>query len=228
MERTLKEIIESSPASREFKPVRVGTKTFRFENKDVRMKLKGDAGELLEVTEYGALNSTNRNAGCTNHIKQIIYEKWKSAEKKGYTNLTSKRIYLLPIEPDTTYKSLDWGILVHQGLIINGTNNIENLLRLGVFGNPSIDSPTYIMKMGSGILTGTRGPKDYGNEVTLFLDKRKLLEKRSIFIDPETIGKNGETLTGDIEGHSFFVLGGIPKEAIKKYRRDREGSASLF
>jgi hypothetical protein len=52
--------------------------------------------------------------------------------------------------------------------------------------------------------------------IILFIDKIKLMERRTVFIDPESIAE--EPMFSDKLGDSYFVLGGIPREAIKDYR----------
>jgi hypothetical protein len=222
MTKILKEIIELPFESRDFRPSRIGTKTFKINDKDVRLSLNGDAGMNLGANEPWLVNSKTKSEQAPS------YQQWRAAEDKGYLKFKNKRIYLLPTEPDTSTPFEDYGLLVHLGLVVNGTDNFQNLSRYGVFGNPYSEFPTYIMKHGANIMNNGFGLADEVDRIALFIDKKQLLKKRSIFIDPESIGGDGSDMVGDIEGHSFFVLGGIPKEAIHSYRYYPEGFVTLF
>lgn len=211
-----------------FKPSRVGTRTFRIRERDLRMRLGGPAGKLLEGFEHLELSGRNSRNPATEWSP--FYRKWKTAEIREYLTISGTRIYLLPVEHIQPVKPGWDNLLVHYGQTIgNGWSNLENLSQRGVFGVPSLDYPTYLMAQGANIQTFGTCIEGQCDGVTIFIELEKLLEKRTLFIDPETIGWNGDNpLVPDVEGHSFFVLGGIPKEAIKEIRSHREGYIRLF
>ena len=99
-------------------------------------------------------------------------------------------------------------------------NNLENLEKQQVFGDPRNDYPTYLMRSNQSITTGqiteSVDQGSNGQHITrLTIDSDKLLNQRRLYTDPE----------GPFEEHRgkkefkncFFILGGIPKEAIKLF-----------
>jgi len=126
-----------------------------------------------------------------------------------------KKAYLDPLGFDRLDQLSDphADYLAHIGSLF-GTeaNNLTNLRERGVFGNPDPQYPTYLMRHASGTTTLTNGSL-YG--ISLFIDKTKLCERRTVFIDPESITEDG--WLRDVLGHSYFIVGGIPREAIVEY-----------
>lgn len=103
-------------------------------------------------------------------------------------------------------------VLIHKGLLVNGYNNLESMKKEGIFGNPSKTAPTYLSRKNKRIII------ENTPDCILAIDTQALSEKRSIFIDPETITilnekTMGEFLTEKV-GDSYFVCHGIPAESI--------------
>lgn len=113
-----------------------------------------------------------------------------------YLRISEKQCLLFPIKPKTN-------ILIHKGQLTNGQNNINNLERYAIFGSPSEKSPTYLSEINQALMINSLP------DCILAIDSKRLSEKRSVFIDPETISSSNESI-----GDSYFILGGIPKEAI--------------
>ncbi len=136
------------------------------------------------------------------------YCKLIEATKLDYgVSIENEELVLYPIEPDIA-------LLSHFGLmIVKPYNNLRNLREHGVFGCPDSRYPTYLARHGSYIsISDTTG----FDRLTLIIDKDKLMQKRNIFIDPETIDEDSKMK--DKLGNSYLVLGGIPREAIINYR----------
>ena len=194
MTKKIEELIQAirtGAKSSVVKPERIGTRDLGFPTSTDLLFVERALREGLDTTKYRS-------------FLEIV--------KQGFGTIEGKNVYLYPVNPITTQKDIDYfGLnrLGHRGVIVNGSNNIENLYNLGVFGNPDPSRATYLSRVGV-------SPVCYGNwDVTLFVDKTKLMKKRNVFIDPETIGDNqlpGEQI--ERVGDYYFVLGGIPREAI--------------
>jgi len=113
-----------------------------------------------------------------------------------YLRIGKKQSLLFPINPKAD-------ILIHKGLLINGQNNISNLEKYAIFGSSSEKFPTYLSEINQALMINNLP------DCILAINTKKLSEKRSVFIDPETISSFNEFI-----GSSYFILGGIPKEAI--------------
>ena len=127
------------------------------------------------------------------------------------------KLVLYPVEPDTRLYDFEYGQLYHKGLLfINGNcDNLTNLKERGVFGSPEKNMTTYLMKCGVNIKTFNN--KNGNKKIRLFIDKEKLMKRRSVFIDPETITDN---YFHEKIGDSYFILGGIPRESITEFVLD--------
>lgn len=134
---------------------------------------------------------------------------WYDAQKQGAVRIDGNQAYFLAISP----KCNPYDYLVHRGAIRNGSDNLENLKRLGVFGNPDPESPTYLQTPGECI--ARNGNPSEEESITLFVDIQRLLRQRSLFIDPETIDGSAPEAR---MWNSYFVLGGIPARAITSFR----------
>ena len=95
--------------------------------------------------------------------------------------------------------------------------------KYGVFGNPNSDSPTYLQKAGAKV-AGHGSPLAANFlKVTLFVNKKKLMEKRHVFVDPESVRcLERNPPTGDMIGNSYIVFGGIPHESIEDFKIERD------
>ncbi len=151
----------------------------------------------------------------------LYYPKLNQAIKKGLgVKIKDNTVFLQPVDiiklSDRPFK--------HRGVIegANG-NNIENLVVHSCFGSPEVVVATYIAHPDGQVLTfqeNVFGVRKITSRVDLLLDPAKLLEYRNVFVDPETISEEGFGQFGpkDVFGHSFFVVGGIPKEAIVDFK----------
>ncbi len=92
-------------------------------------------------------------------------------------------------------------------------DNIDNLQRFGVFGNPSEQHGTYLQRPDAQ-MTLFGGAK---TDISLFVDVKELLQRRSVFVDPETI-RSRSVLSHERLGGAYFIVGGVPKEAIFSYK----------
>ena len=158
--KTLKEIIRDAPSSKIVKPSRIGLHN-----------IHGLAHGGLELLE-----------GSFNFMLQFLpeekplYKKLIAAQKNRYLQIEDGKLFLLPVDPVIEVNYGD-EFLMHSGLICNGGDNRENLQEQGVFGNPAGDYPTYLMTPTVRVATYQANP-----DITLFIDKKRLLEKRTVFI----------------------------------------------
>ena len=200
--------------------------------------------EDIQGPAHWYLTGIERTVAANERTRKVVSEQ----EQYGI-KIASDKVFLFAINPDCRIvgrdEEPDYGMLVHLGLFINGTDNIQNLLQYGVFGDKEVNHPTYLMRPNSGIVPlgwGTGKRRSVENQVTLFIDKQKLLERRSVFIDPETIempiihqmpkemmrAEVHPSFLGNRRGDSYFVLGGIPQEAIIEYRSTIEGDVKVL
>ncbi len=116
---------------------------------------------------------------------------------------------MLPAKPEGSY-------LVHIGILDERTK--ASLKEYGVLGNPSESVATYLS-------TGNWGGECYSEMaekdsiVIVTLKMQELLQRRNMFIDPESIDENMFSRWSNELGKIFFVLGGIPHEAIDEIRK---------
>lgn len=170
----LEQILSSETESKECKP-----ETLDITDLDASVK------EYLE-NEIRTIKEINR--------KRLPLSWFYNNQK--HLAIDKKQSLLFPLIPEET-------IFIHKGLLVNGQNNLNNLEKYAVFGNPSEKAPTYLSGINETPMTNALP------DCILAVDTKKLSKKRSIFIDPETIYSSNEDI-----GDSYFVLGGIPKEAI--------------
>lgn len=148
-----------------------------------------------------------------------------------------KKVYLTPIQ-DLQGLLVSNGLsgeIEHVGVLeneyawgFNAFNNLEQLDRIGIFGNPDLNSPTYVRP----VELKTKPSNRFQSRVILKIDPTKL-NTRLILPDPEMYMPNvfwylyqvinqaslGEILKlfkmqGELPLSAFMVMGGIPKEAI--------------
>ena len=174
--------------------------------------------ENIEHPAKALLESFNSILKRTNvPLNQIpLYTYLKEAEKQGYVEIDNQRVYLISIKPNSDF-------LKHTSILNDQT--IDSLSKYGVYGNPDIESPTYLSTPewnGESYIEGTEG-KNNDKLVVVTVDVKKLLLRRSIFADPESI--NEEVFRKRVRspfynfnelGDIFFICGGIPKEAIRE------------
>lgn len=179
-----------------------------MQNQTIHQRLEQILNSETESQECKpkTLNIAELDASVREHIKgeiRVIKElnrkslplSWFYNNQK-YLTIDKKQSLLFPLIPEET-------ILIHKGILVNGQNNLHNLEKYAVFGNPSEKAPTYLSRINQALMINTVP------DCILAVDTKKLSKKRSIFIDPETIYSSNEDI-----GDSYFVLGGIPKEAI--------------
>lgn len=145
-----------------------------------------------------------------------LYNYLREAEKRGYVKIDGQKAYLLPVRPDYIY-------LVHTTVLDDRT--VNSLSQHGVYGDPDIQSPTYLSNPewhGASYVEGETGEND-SKLVILTVDVRRLLSKRTLFADPEAVDENVFRPRVEPSFHNFnelgdifFVCGGIPKDAIKR------------
>lgn len=106
----------------------------------------------------------------------------------------------------------------HIGRVNYKSNSLDNWNYFGVFGCPDPNFPTYLTR--DGYYTAPTPHKFHENPaVEIWIDKQKLLKRRSLFIDPESIAARPLDFPG-----SYFVVGGIPKEAIISIENYKPGA----
>ena len=126
------------------------------------------------------------------------YPLLQTAVERGCIHIEEGRAILVPIIPTDS-------VLTHRGVL--DEQRLAMLREQGVFGNPERRHPTYLHGSGYiGEINAASAPHD--QHVVLKISVPLLLERRTIFIDPESIDEYMAL------GKSFFVCGGIPKEAI--------------
>jgi hypothetical protein len=157
------------------------------------------------------LDFTLKYEAESENMRRII-----KAVDKGYIKI-SPRLMLLPLN------GLDE--LIHYGAIKyesseTSFDNLRNLQRFGVFGNPDKHSTTYLQLPGSDMAQNSSDwcGKEFPYRIEIELDAKVIEKIKPIYLDPETILPNPMCDTLVNFGQSYFILGGIPKEAIKSYR----------
>lgn len=152
----------------------------------------------IDPTRYNEIISNNQGLGLS------------------ITSLTGKEVSVVlnPISDigDVLSQRNKESILEHMGWISVGDyDNYEQMRTLGIYGNPS-NQPTYLRTSGSEVV-----PTNFGSlrrlkeSIFIQVEPSTLQRLRDIYIDPETL----IALGSDVFGESFFVLGGIPADAIK-------------
>lgn len=121
-------------------------------------------------------------------------------------------------------------ILVHDGFMKAPTHffqghrdafsNYENMWRRGVFGNPDKQTPTYLKTRYASLCSNQLSLEleQGGYKIRVLVDEGVLLKHRSIYLDPESLHGRSRRF-GDRVGDSYFLLGGIPKEAILGFQK---------
>ncbi len=132
------------------------------------------------------------------------YQYLQQGVSNGYAQIREGQVQLLPvINPPN---------LLHRGVFDEKT--IHSLQEQGVFGNPNSRYATYLSSSNWSGETYSE-MEDRSKIVILQLNTSELLRRRSVFIDPESLNEYCLCGNGLSElGKMFFVLGGIPKEAI--------------
>lgn len=182
-------------------------------------------GELKRKFEY-----------CEKVITELtLYSKFVNNQRVQNfgIRIKEKKLLLFPTVPDTTNlfdSQRDPGYLLHVGTLIyfdkeakRRVDILKNMKMYGVFGNTDADCPTYLQKAGAKV--AGYGSHFVANslKVTLFVNKEKLLEKRNVFVDPESVRcLERNPPTGDIIGNSYIVFGGIPHESIEDFKIERD------
>ena len=147
-----------------------------------------------------------------------------SNSDQGIT-LESGKLAARPVDISEVLRNRNYApVLVHDGYLIKyiykfdgrgrvSLDNTEQVIQNGIFGNPSTTDMTYLKIDGAGIAGNELMDHDVkkSSRVRLFIDPDKLAQSRSVFSDPEPFYSR---LEGDVIGQSYFVLGGIPAEAI--------------
>ena len=187
----LTELLESGPESKIVKPAEV-----------YRENIKGPVKKRLGVWYQFVLSRKDVPLESIPKYQCLV-----ELQEQGSLMIKGEEAYLLPVVPDSV-------VLAHAGLIFteNGSN-LSSLRRYGVWGNPDEDFPTYV-KTPHCSVTGSQEP-----DIALHIDTQELVKRRSVFIDPESVTGEGTGL-GTIEGvlgKTYFVCGGIPREAITGY-----------
>jgi hypothetical protein len=193
----LEQAIKTGKKSRPFKPTEVFSEQVVGA---VRTYLETVSGWVSSPQPYQSVQ----------YIKAL-----RKCKRKGYLEIRKGKVFLKPIEPVTKNNwGGDYNCLVHKGLILGNGDNLVNLKTWGVFGDYQECAATYLMRPGavSEIFGGQNWSMD--NFVTLFIDRDELMKRRSVFLDPETIS---DDMFGEKPLDSYFVLGGIPREAITSF-----------
>lgn len=188
-----------------------GSRARRLDNDPIGIENNppGQAGYALQEILF-AIEHEEPTSFRGRRISQAI--------EKGYI-MASPRLRLLPVSGLET--------LIHHGALRSREgaaeltfDNLLNLRRFGVFGNPSLTSSIYLQQPNSDIAQNSSYwcEKGYPYRAELVLDAKIIASIKPIYLDPETILPNPWYDTLSNFGQSFFVMGGIPKEAIISYR----------
>jgi len=196
-----------------------------FKNEITRkdlLKLIEEAPESRVVKPSVITKDSVYSESDSGYIGDFMY--YLEREKEEYPDYGMKiidgELSLFPINPN--FKVLEYRTCL--------TNNLTILENWGCFGEPDYNKKFYHINKYSATapITGKIKPrilKEHSkNEkihicepITLIIDKEKLMEKRSIFINPFSI-------LGDTKfplGNSYFIVGGIPKEAVMGFEKDK-------
>ena len=179
--------------------------------RDVNGRVNGVLREVADINRVLPLYGSSPEGG-----KFFVADVYNPA-----TDRKERRMLSRDMKPDPQ-EAREWGVSVNSdgevslkaipAVKLKG----ETLIHVGivegseesVYGDQSDNAATYLMVEGSDILTNDQA--NTGRR-TLVVDTEKLFKLRSVFVDPETIYSE---VPGDTLGKSFFILGGIPKEAI--------------
>jgi hypothetical protein len=146
----------------------------------------------------------------------IIHPEIVNACNERLLFIKDGKSYLPAVDPAAIHADIKkYGFLEHDGLVVNGGNNINNLNTHGVFGNPNVRAPTYLCRPSHSLafyVGDEQSAIDF--EVSLVVRLDELMRRRSLFVDPETFSM---PVSWEGIGDSFFVLGGIPREAIASF-----------
>lgn len=200
----LKKAIETGATSQEIKPRRLYARN-----------VSGKVRDLLKC-----FNDMRANGYLSHEVLGVtaVYYKLRKAVDAGTPGFgyDGKEFFLDAVQPDFNF-------FTHIGATFYcGENNITNLVQNGVWGNPDLRSPIYLAREARFVLPGINPNIDYAK---LRVDAKELLTKRTLFYDPETL--RGSSNHGDVLGNAYFVLGGIPKEAIYEYENFDDGRVVL-
>lgn len=210
--------LSNAPQCSVVNPARVGTKDIDYWN----------ITEHLDIVEW-AWERTVPGSLTQDPFDSYFYE-WEKARQAGLVEIEDGKAFLKPVRPYTDEEAeAGRPMLFHAGLFRKGEgDNVMNMEQFGVFGSPKVNFPTYLMTAGSGINPFAR--MDVFNEVYMLVDPIELLKMRTVFVDPETVGKTNQWYTRDRLGASFFVLGGIPQTAISRcwFPAERQGLFNKF
>lgn len=160
----------------------------------------GRLSEILDILGRELM----RNPADFFNISPLFLE---MALTKRFVIYENNVLKLLPVIPKSP-------LLFHKGSIKYGSSdNLDQMEMKGIFGNSDMHSPTYVSTTGN-VLTNYY---DFNHkpDIILTIDRDLLLDRRRIFIDPESITSNINF--GSEFEKTFFVLGGIPVEAITSY-----------
>ncbi len=109
--------------------------------------------------------------------------------------------------------------LMHRGIISLAPWGLTGFGKYGVFGSPDAKMPTYLTpKSMMGEQESAPGLDAEVKTAYIWVISKELSERRSIFADPKTIHSPGSEADAGPLCSRYFVLGGIPKEAIKSIR----------
>ncbi len=199
----------------------VSTNRMALENpKPIDVTILKDNYWGIQLSLLGLEDVVRKAAEAMKDGKPLPYgiSNLQKAEKDGYIEIDWKtgRIKLLPIPVGCFPEKL-----LHCGE--------DRVPENAVLGNPDSTAPTYIKTPGSIVMIlpqqSTAGLKTY------YLNTEVLVSSRCIYIDPEAlrgvIGR-GFVENGFEYGHSFIVLGGIPREAIVGKTDKIEESATIY
>ncbi|NQU99890.1 MAG: hypothetical protein HQ538_04080 [Parcubacteria group bacterium] len=198
----LKRIIETAPESRIVKPSRIG---------------KGDV-DNRRVSQY--LDDLEFWHGRDKLTKEDpLTRGWANCEEAGYVGFDPEgKAYFFPVDPRII---ADRGeapsFLLHIGEFRGKGDNIANLQQHGVFGNPDQKQLTYLMLADSTTVTFPKDDELDG--VDILVDIEKLMERRTIYLDPESMSLCGTAVphfSKDKFGDSYIIPSGIPKESISQ------------
>lgn len=164
-----------------------------------------------------------------NHLNNLLYDahgiaglnsegtraRFEKALSNNWIEIYENTIHLTPVVklPD---------VLMHRG---RDTQLTRDGMRMhDVFGNPAHGFPTYLstreMRCEADAWDSWDRTFTSAQKILIEIDPVKLLESRSIYIDPEslmfTTGLGGGR---DEVGEMFMILGGIPRSAIRTLTR---------
>ncbi|MCA9477951.1 MAG: hypothetical protein KC535_02275 [Nanoarchaeota archaeon] len=147
------------------------------------------------------------------------------AVQDGFIKQKENKILFLALDKIIHNEVISRKYWIHKGFMRReGTTSFDNYISLetkNIFGDEQ--GITYLSSRENSDVTLSSHSQHSQQDpefVTIYVNPKKLIQLRSIFHDPEMIDPNPLYDVKADYGNTFFVFGGIPKEAIIKIEKN--------